>query len=59
MDKDFKKINKLIIYVYRYKWLIVFKIFVFYVDKEKFLFDIEKYKLNLINLDNVFVSFLL
>lgn len=59
MDKDFKKINKLIIYVYCYKWLIVLKIFVFYVDKEKFLFDIEKYKLNLINLDNVFVSFLL
>ena len=51
LDKDVRKINKAIVYAYRYKWPIISKQFVLDADKEKTLPDIENYKLQLGNLD--------
>lgn len=52
LEKDVRKINKPIVHAYKYKWPIVSKKIVLDADQEKFLPDIENYKLQLNNLDN-------
>jgi len=52
LEKDIKKINKPIVYAYRFKWPIISKQFVLAADNDKVLPDIHKYKLKLNNLDS-------
>lgn len=52
LEKDVKKINKPIVYAYRFKWPIVSKQFVLAADNDKVLPDIDNYKLKLNNLDS-------